>query len=90
MKVMIGPEPGSPLGRCGTGRVAPVDGAARRGGRCRKAPHPQNGRVDAHPELRRRPVAGHAAPLNRCHYPLAKIDRIRFALPCWPPSQPAC
>jgi len=45
---------------------------------CRKR-RTQNGRVDAHAELRRGPVAGHAAPLNRCDYPLAKIDRIRFA-----------
>jgi hypothetical protein len=29
-------------------------------------------------------IAGHSA-LDRCHYTLAKIKRVRLAYPCWPP-----
>jgi hypothetical protein len=35
--------------------------------------------------LRRRPMARQAAGLNRRDHPLAKINRVRFAHPCWPP-----
>ena len=35
------------------------------------------------------PKALTTATQNRRNHPLAKINRIRFAHPCWPPSQPA-
>jgi hypothetical protein len=35
--------------------------------------------------LRRRPMARQAAGLNRRDHPLTKINRVRFAHPCWPP-----
>jgi hypothetical protein len=44
--------------------------------------------TDRHPELLGRPVTRQAS-LNRRNYPFAKIYGIRFAHPCWPPSQPA-
>jgi len=51
--------------------------------------HPVNGRANAHPKLLRRPVTRHAPSQNGSNYPLAEIERIRLAHPCWPPSQPA-
>ena len=51
-----------------------------------KTAHPSDRRVDAHPEMLRRLVARHAARLNRCDHPLAKIDRVRLAHPYWPPA----
>src|SRR6266852_9528867 len=63
---------------------------ARRNAAClTQASHPIDGRADAHPELLRGPVARQAAGQNRRNHPLAKIKRIRFAHPCWPPYQPA-
>src|SRR5437879_12857243 len=47
--------------------------------------HPVNGRADAHPKLLRRPITRHAPSQNGSNYPLAEIDRIRLAHPCWPP-----
>ena len=55
-----------------------------------QTPHPVDSRADAHPELLCRSVARQAVGLNRRNHPLAKIDRIRFAPPGWPTSQPAC
>jgi hypothetical protein len=54
-----------------------------------QALHPVDGGADANPELLGRTVTGQAATQNRRNHPLAKINRIRFAHPCWPPSQPA-
>src|SRR6202171_2219342 len=51
--------------------------------------HPVDRRADAHPKLLRRPGTRHSARHNRCNHPLTKINRIRSAHPCWPPSQPA-
>lgn len=53
-----------------------------------QTPHPVDSRADADPELLCRPVARQAAGLNRRNHPLAKIKRVRFAHPCWPPFQP--
>jgi len=66
-------------------RLVPAHLARHNAAGLTQAPHPVDGRADTHAELRRRPVAGHAASLNRCNHPFAKIDRIRFAHPCWPP-----
>src|SRR6266545_338055 len=51
--------------------------------------HPVNGGADANPELLRSPVTRQPAGHDRRNHPLPKINRVRFAHPCWPPSQPA-
>ena len=51
--------------------------------------HPADRRTDADPKLLGRLVAREVAALNRSNNPLPKCQRVRFAHPCWPPSQPA-
>jgi hypothetical protein len=51
-------------------------------------PRPANGRADANSELLGGLIARQAA-LNRRNNPLPKIEGVRFAHPCRPPSQPA-
>src|SRR6266478_6440037 len=66
-------------------RLVPTHLARRNAASLSEAPNPENGRVDAHPKLRRRPVTGQATLIDGRNHPLAKIHRIRFAHPCWPP-----
>ena len=63
-------------------RLVPAHLARRKAAGLSEAPNPDNRRVDAHPKLRRRPVAGQPARINRRNYPLAKIHRIRLAHSC--------
>src|SRR6478672_12112782 len=46
--------------------------------------HPANCGADRDPKPLGGLIAGHSA-LNRCHYALAKVERVRLAHPCWPP-----
>src|SRR5207302_8449886 len=66
-------------------RLGPAHLARRNAAGLSEAPNAENGRVDAHPKLRRRPVTGQATLVDRRNHALAKIHRIRFAHPCWPP-----
>src|SRR6478736_6873536 len=50
--------------------------------------HPTDCCADRDPKLLGCLIAGHPA-LDRGHDTLAKIQRIRLAHPCWPPTQPA-
>src|SRR6266852_2551893 len=77
-------QPGTILARNRL-RLVPAHLAWRNAAGLAPALHPVDGRADTHAELRRRPVARHAAALNRRNHPFAKIDRIRFAHPYWPP-----
>jgi len=42
-------------------------------------PDPVDDGTDSQSELLRRPVAGHAAALNRGNHPFAKVHGVRFA-----------
>src|SRR5215831_7866633 len=70
-------------------RLVPAHLARRYAAGLAHALDPVNGGTDPNSELLRRPIARHAAGLNRGNHPLAKVNRVRSAHPCWPPSQPA-
>jgi hypothetical protein len=48
--------------------------------------HPVDRHADPNPELFGRLIARQAAALDRSSYPLANLQRVRFAYPCQPPS----
>jgi hypothetical protein len=70
-------------------RLVPAHLARREAAGLTQALDPVNDGTDPHSELLRCPIARHAAGLNRRNHPFAQVHRIRFAHPCWPPSQPA-
>src|SRR5690242_8585764 len=50
---------------------------------------PTDRRADTNPELLGCLITRQPAALDRSNNPLPKLQRVRLAHPCWPPSQPA-
>ena len=86
------PNPPRQKGRVLTGDrlgLAPAYLARRDAPRLPKPSHPIDHRARRDPESRRRPMPRQPLLQNPSHRALAKIHRIRFSHPYWPPAQPA-